>query len=1141
MGIPGDDAGRCVERSRRKTSSRSLLLLTFIGLFWTEIAVAQSLVITSPQQLPNGSIGVPYSVTVTASGGSPPYTWSTPNSSLPAGLTLNASSGLISGIPTFMENVQFFLSVTDSLGAAVTQTPQIIITGPPAIQTATLLNGVVGIPYSQTLQGSQGLLPYTWTLTSGQLPPGLVLNSSIGAIAGTPTTPGIFTFSIQMADSSGRTVTRAFSVSVTAGLTITTPYLLKALTPGNGVSPYSQTLVASGGTPPYTWSTVAGSLPSGITLTSSTGVISGQASTTGTYGISVQANDSSGQSASKAFTLEVDQPVHCTNCSSVPNAIVGQPYNFALQATGGTPPYNWAPSNDTGLGVPGITLSTSGVLAGTPGTTGTFNVFVTVRDSGVPNGGIYGSECCGGELEVEEFYPFNVVTPLAITNTSFPTGTVGVSYNTGLTTSGGLTGTQTWSLASGALPDGLSIRGSSFGGVQYFSISGTPSKAGTYNFVLQVTASGATASKAFSITIINPLQITTTSLPGGTLNAQYMQVLAASGGVTPYVWSLNSGSLPPGLNLNQTTGTISGTPTQVGSFPFTVGLTDSGGNITSQSLTIVIGAQNGLSLSLSSMSFSATTGGGPPPAQMLTVGSTGGALSFTATTSTPGATPTWLMISSNSGTTPATLTVSVNTAGLAANTYNGSITIASPTASNSPQVVNVSLTVSSAPVLILSLSALNFTFQTGGAAPPTQSVSLGSSGEALTFSVAATNSGGAWLSATPSSGTTPATLTVSVSPAGLTPGVYNGTITVTASGASNGPQSVSVTLNVTSLPVISASPTHLNFTYQVGGTLPPPQAVHVSGSAGLPVTVTTSGGAWLSASPMSTITPASLAVSVSPAGLSPGLYAGAVTVNSAGATNSPQTVSVALTVTAAAIPAVTNVVNAASYTSGPVAPGEVVSISGTAVGPAAPMPLTVDVSGKISTLLGGVQVLFNGIPAPIIYASASQTTVVVPYEIAGAPNPSITVRLQGHTSNTYSLKLASAVPALFTINGSGTGPAAILNQDNSMNSPGHPAPKGSYVTLYMTGEGQTNPPGATGQVTTISSTPPLTPQPLLPVNVEIDGQQAVLSFLGEAPGVVSGVMQITLQIPPTVRTGELPITVSVGGNSSQNGVTVSVR
>jgi uncharacterized protein (TIGR03437 family) len=136
---------------------------------------------------------------------------------------------------------------------------------------------------------------------------------------------------------------------------------------------------------------------------------------------------------------------------------------------------------------------------------------------------------------------------------------------------------------------------------------------------------------------------------------------------------------------------------------------------------------------------------------------------------------------------------------------------------------------------------------------------------------------------------------------------------------------------------------------------------------------------------------------------------------------------------------------------------------------------------------------------------------------------------------------ATTVPALFTANGSGSGPAAAFNQDLSYNSPTNLAAKGSIVVLFMTGEGQTSPPGVTGKVTTVSSTSPLTPQPLLPVAVLINGQPATIAFYGEAPTLVSGVMQLNVQIPSNVPSGNLPLQVSVGGNSSPNGVTISVR
>jgi uncharacterized protein (TIGR03437 family) len=177
----------------------------------------------------------------------------------------------------------------------------------------------------------------------------------------------------------------------------------------------------------------------------------------------------------------------------------------------------------------------------------------------------------------------------------------------------------------------------------------------------------------------------------------------------------------------------------------------------------------------------------------------------------------------------------------------------------------------------------------------------------------------------------------------------------------------------------------------------------------------------------------------------------------------------------------------------------------------------------------------------LLYVSTSQINCVVPYEIRGVVSPNVQVSYQGRTSSGFALASASTAPALFTANGSGTGPAAALNQDQSYNSPSNPARKGSTVVLYMTGEGQTAPQGVTGKVTTVSATPPLTPQPLLPVAVLIDGTPATVVFYGEAPGLVSGLMQLNFQIPLDLPSGNLPISVSIGGNISQSGVTVSVQ
>jgi uncharacterized protein (TIGR03437 family) len=140
------------------------------------------------------------------------------------------------------------------------------------------------------------------------------------------------------------------------------------------------------------------------------------------------------------------------------------------------------------------------------------------------------------------------------------------------------------------------------------------------------------------------------------------------------------------------------------------------------------------------------------------------------------------------------------------------------------------------------------------------------------------------------------------------------------------------------------------------------------------------------------------------------------------------------------------------------------------------------------------------------------------------------------------LTLAAAAPGLFAQNASGSGPGAILNQDNSLNGPSHPAARGSIVQMFMTGEGQTSPQGITGKLTTVALPPPqVTPAPALPVQVFIDSEQAAYTYAGEAPGMVAGVMQLNVQIPSTVRSGDLSIQVSIGGNMSQTGITVSVQ
>ena len=203
-----------------------------------------------------------------------------------------------------------------------------------------------------------------------------------------------------------------------------------------------------------------------------------------------------------------------------------------------------------------------------------------------------------------------------------------------------------------------------------------------------------------------------------------------------------------------------------------------------------------IGLSPTSFSFTGQQGGANPAGQSLSISNSGGGtLGWTAATN-----QSWLTVSSASGTAPSTVTVSVNTAGLAAGSYSGTVTVSAPGASNTPQTVAVSLTVTSIPPVIgLSAASFNFTGQQGGANPAGQSLSISNSGGGTLGWTAATNQ--SWLTVSSASGTAPSTVTVSVNTAGLAAGSYSGTVTVSAPGASNTPQTVAVSLTVTSPPL----------------------------------------------------------------------------------------------------------------------------------------------------------------------------------------------------------------------------------------------------------------------------------------------------------------------------------------------------
>jgi uncharacterized protein (TIGR03437 family) len=233
-----------------------------------------------------------------------------------------------------------------------------------------------------------------------------------------------------------------------------------------------------------------------------------------------------------------------------------------------------------------------------------------------------------------------------------------------------------------------------------------------------------------------------------------------------------------------------------------------------------------------------------------------------------------------------------------------------------------------------------------------------------------------------------------------------------------------------------------------------------------------------------------------------------------------------------ASPVVTAVANAASNVTGPVAPGEIVTIYGSGLGPASLVSGIVS-NGILGTQLASTQVFFNGIPAPIIYTWSTAISAIVPYEVSG-PSADVTIAYQGTTSSAVSVPVAPSAPGIFVWEGQDE--ALVLNQDGSINSPDTPAPVGSVVTLYATGEGQTSPAGVDGQVNTTPA-----PQPVLPVAVTIGGQTVKPQYAGGVPGEVAGVIKIDVQVPVgTQPGGAVPLIAQVGNTPSKPGSTFAV-
>ncbi len=378
----------------------------------------------SPTTLPDAVLNAVYSQQVTATGGSTPYTYSVITGSLPAGITLSAS-GLLSGTPTSLGVSNFTVQATDSTNCTGTKAYTLQVVCPViTVSPATLPNGTIGVAYSQTNSASGGTGPYTFNVTTGTLPDGLSLSSG-GSLTGTPTTPGTFNFTVTATDTNNCTGNKAYAIQINCTAISVTPASLPAGIKGTA---YIDTVKASGGTQPYTYSVTSGVTPSGVTLASN-GSISGTPDSLGTFNFTVTVTDSIGCTASKSYSINVECPVITLLPVSLSIGTVGNAYAETVAANGGEAPYAY--SVTLGILPNGVTLTSTGNLSGTPSVADTFDVTITATDmdgcTGNQNYSIIIEQGSLMFVEVPLTSRWNIISnPLAVPNDSvsvlFPGG-----------------------------------------------------------------------------------------------------------------------------------------------------------------------------------------------------------------------------------------------------------------------------------------------------------------------------------------------------------------------------------------------------------------------------------------------------------------------------------------------------------------------------------------------------------------------------------------------------------------------------------------------------------------------------------------------------------------------------------------------
>lgn len=863
-----------------------------------------------------GTLGVPYTQTVDVRGGTAPYTFSLTTGSLPTGLLFNTTTGAITGTPLSTNSTSVTIQVQDQTGDILQRSftlniYPIQITGPDVLP-----NGTQGETYTYTFTPNP---PGTYTFTGTGMPSGLTLSSTTGVLSGTLATSGTFAITITAYNSvTLAVVVRSFTMFVSTlsnlpligGLPTTeidiggvpTAYLGDFVAGTNLVTTLG---VGSGGVQPYTISLVPPStLPPGLALAIGSTyqgttnfdrwTIAGVPATPGLYTFKLRYADTSGLMEDRVVAMNITTLGLATTNPST--ATVNQPYSAQLYGTGGGGAYTFALVNASFLQAnvmpPGLTLSPTGLISGTPTSTGVFSVNIQLT-SGTATRRV------GISITIDATADNRRI--------DFSLGPIVGASSTGRNTALGLSptggaGTHTWTLVSGTLPPGiqLSTEANLSSGATSLApaalLAGAPTTAGTYNFRIRVDDSTGNFGIRDGTWLVSPMRLTpvnspffaNTSFAPGQIGLPYVFSLSALNGQTPLTFTTDTGTLlPPGVTLSAA-GLLSGTPTAAGNFVLYYHITDAGGNVRYLSTSISVY---------------------PGPIGINTQAGTGSLLP-SGTVNTAYTLALNDLLSGGYGTPPFTWTVYDGTlppglsivpgSGLVSATLSGTTTTAG--------TYTFSLLITDANAQHALIKSLQLTVSTGGLTPPPGPLPPAIAGVSYVTSLTPFGGVPPYNFATEYDSDMPVGL--SLSPAGVisgTPSTVGPFVLYVLAGDSTGCCfRQRYTMNVlpvgTVIPAFTLTPASIDISYTIGDVAPAPIPISVgSVSTALAYTVSTGGTSWLSTTAASGTTPGAPSAIVSPGGLIAGNYSGAIAFTSPGASNSPASIPVNLSVVSAVV------------------------------------------------------------------------------------------------------------------------------------------------------------------------------------------------------------------------------------------------